>query len=53
MIPRAQRAAKYMTAMGLWRHPSGPGAPGPLSASTCPSCMKCEYCFGRGEPSTQ
>ena len=28
MTPRAQRAAKYMTAMGLWRPPSGPGAPG-------------------------
>ena len=52
MIPRAQRAAKYMTAMGLWRPPSGPGATGPLPASTCPSCMKCEYCFGRREPST-
>ena len=26
MTPRAQRAAKYMTAMGLWRPPSGPGA---------------------------
>ena len=52
-IPRAQRAAKYMTAMGLWRPPSGPGAPGPLPASTCPSCMKCEYCFGRREPSAQ
>ena len=47
MIPRVQRAAKYMTAMGLWRTPSGPGAPGPLPASTCPSCMKCEYFFGR------
>ena len=35
MIPRAQRAAKYMTAMGLWRPPSGPGAPRPLPASTC------------------
>ena len=49
VILRAQRAAKYMTAMGL----SSPGAPGPLPASTCPSCIKCEYCFGRGEPSTQ
>ena len=28
MIPRAQRAAKYMTAMGLWRPPSVPGALG-------------------------
>ena len=53
IIPRAQRAAKYMTAMGLWRPPSCPGATGPLPASTCPSCMKCEYCFGRREPSTQ
>ena len=53
MIPRAQRAAKYMTAMGLWRPPSGLGATGLLPASTCPSCMKCEYCFGRREPSTQ
>ena len=54
-MPRAQRAAKYkyMTAMGLWRPPSGPGAPGLVPASTCPSCMKCEYCFGRREPSTQ
>ena len=52
MMPRAQRAAKYMTAMGLWRPPSGPGATGPLPASTCPSCMKCVYCFGRREPST-
>ena len=53
MIPRAQRAAKYMTVMGMWRPPSGPGAPGPLPASTCPSCMKFEYCCGRREPSTQ
>ena len=52
-IPRAQRAAKYMTGMGMWRPPSGPGAPGRLPASTCPSCMKCEYCFGRREPSAQ
>ena len=28
MIPRAQRAAKYMTAMGLWRPPSGRVLPG-------------------------
>ena len=53
VMPRAQRAAKYMTAMGLWRPPSGPGAPGPLPASTCPSCMNCEYCFGRKESSAQ
>ena len=41
VMPRAQRAAKYMTAMGLWRPPSGPGSPGPLPTSTCPSCMNC------------
>ena len=53
VMPRAQRAAKYMTAMGLWRPPSGPGASGPLPTSTCTSCMNCEYCFGRKEPSAQ
>ena len=52
VMPRAQRAAKYMTAMGLWRLPSGPGAPGPLPTSTCTSCMNCEYCFGRKGHST-
>ena len=52
VMPRAQRAAcKYMAAMGLWRPPSGLGASGPLPTSTCPSCMNCEYCFGRKEPS--
>ena len=53
VMPRAQRAAKYMTAMGLWRPPSGPGAPRPLPTSTCTSCMNCEYCFGRKGHSTQ
>ena len=53
VMPRAQRAAKYMTAMGLWRPPSGPGASGPLPTSSCTSCMNCEYCFGRKEPSAQ
>ena len=53
VMPRAQRAAKYMTAMVLWRPPSGPGAPGPLPTSTCTSCMNCEYCVGRKEPSAQ
>ena len=53
VMPRAQRAAKYMTAMGLWRPPSGPGAPGPLPTSTCTSCMNCEYCFGRKGPTAQ
>ena len=28
VMPRAQRAAKYMTAMGLWRPSSGPRLPG-------------------------
>ena len=50
VMPRAQRAAKYMSAMGLWRPPSGPGAPGPLPVSTCTSCMNCESCFGRRGP---
>ena len=53
VIPGTQQAAKYMTAMGLWRPPSGPGAPEPLPMSTCTSCMNCEYCFGRKEPTTQ
>ena len=34
--PRAVRAAMYMT---------GPGDPGPVPASSCHSCMTCEYCF--------
>ena len=53
VMPRAQRAAKYMSAMGLWRPPSGPSVTGPLPKLTCPSCMNCEYCFGRKEPSAQ
>ena len=53
VMPRAQRAAKYMSAMGLWHPPSGPGAPGPLPVSTCTSCMNCESCFGRRGPSAQ
>ena len=44
VMPRAQRAAKYMSAMGLWRR---------LPVSTCTSCMKCESCFGRRGPSAQ
>ena len=53
MTPRVQRAAKYMAAMGLWRPPSGPGAPGPVPISSCTSCMRCEYCFPRREPPVQ
>ena len=36
---RAARAAKYMSAMGVWRPPAGPGDPGPEPASSCRSCM--------------
>ena len=43
--PRASRAAKYMSAMGLWRLQTGPGDPGSVPASSCRSCMTCEYCF--------
>ena len=53
VMPRAQRAAKYMSAMGLWRPPSGPVVPGPLPVTTCTSCMNCESCFGRRGPSAQ
>ena len=40
-------------AMGLWRPPSGPGAPGPVPTSSCTSCMRCDYCFPRREPPVQ
>ena len=53
VMPRAQRAAKYMSAMGLWRPLSGAATPGPLPVSTCTSCMQCESCFGRRGPSAQ
>ena len=43
--PRAAWAAKYMSAMGMWRPQTGPGDPGPVPASTCRSCMTCDYCF--------
>ena len=43
--PRAARAAKYMSAMGLWRPQMGPGDPGPVPASSCYTCMTCECCF--------
>ena len=32
---RAARAAKYMSAMGMWRPQTGPGDPRPVPASTC------------------
>ena len=40
----APRAAKYMSAMGLWRPQMGPGDLGPVPDSTCRS-MTCDYCF--------
>ena len=43
--PRAALAARYMTAMGLWRPRTGPGDPGPVPASSCNACMTCRYCF--------
>ena len=43
--PWVARAAKYMTAMGLWRPRTGPGDPGPVLASSCNACMTCQYCF--------
>ena len=43
--PRVHRATHYMMAMGLWRLPGGPGAPGPLLTSSCKTCMLCEDCF--------
>ena len=43
--PLAVRVAKYMSAMGLWRPQTGPGDLGPVPASTCRSCMACDYCF--------
>ena len=43
--PRAAWAASYMSAMGLWRPQTGPGAPGPVPVSSCRSCMSCKYCF--------
>ena len=45
---RVRRAAHYMAAMGLWRPTSAPVFPGPISASSCNSCMACEDCFPDG-----
>ena len=47
--PRAPRAAKYMAAMGLWRPQMGPGDLRPVPASSCNTCMKCQYCFPGGQ----
>ena len=45
---RVRRAAHYMAAMGLWRPTSAPVYPGPVSASSCNSCMACDDCFPDG-----
>ena len=42
---RAAQAASYLSAMGLWRPQTGPGAPGPVPVSSCRLCMSCKYCF--------
>ena len=43
-------AAKYMymAAIGLWHPQTGPGDPGPVPASSCNTCMNCQYCFPGG-----
>ena len=40
--PHAQRAAPYMSAMGLWHPQENPTAPRPVPT---PSCNLCKYCF--------
>ena len=45
---RIRRAAHYMAAMGLWRPTSAPVFPGPISVSSCNSCIACEDCFPDG-----
>ena len=45
---QVRRAAHYMAAMGLWRPTSTPVFPGPVSASSCNSCMACDDCFPDG-----
>ena len=44
-VPRAPRAANYLSAMGLWRSPGGPGDPGPCPVSSYNSCLNCTQCF--------
>ena len=43
--PCAVRAASYMSAMGLWHPQNNSNVPGPVPASSCHSCMNCNYCF--------
>ena len=47
-VPRASRAAHYVSAMGLWRPLVGPGGPGPVPTSSCKACMNCRYGFSDG-----
>ena len=42
---RVRRVAHYVAAMGLWCPTSAPVFPGPISVSSCNSCMACEDCF--------
>ena len=42
---RPARAAKYMSVMGLWRPQIDRADSGPVPASSCRSCMRCDYCF--------
>ena len=49
---RVRRAAHYMAAMGLWRPTSAPVFPGPVSASSCNSCMACDDFSRTGESIT-
>ena len=42
---RVRRVAHYMAAMGLWCPTSAPVFPGPISMSSCNSCMACDDCF--------
>ena len=44
-VPRASRAAHYMSAMGLWRPLDGLGVSGPWPVSSCNICMNCVHCF--------
>ena len=45
---QVRRAAHYVAAVGLWRPAGAPVFPGPVSASSCGSCMACGDCFPDG-----
>ena len=42
---RVRRAAHYMASMGLGRPTSGPVFPGPITVSSCNSCIAYKDCF--------